>query len=83
MGTQMSAHNMEWDLNPNKTAENDPEMRYLSILSQAKRIANNYFIHGRVQRDLPDQPQIAPQSLVTMPWLSKDQHSLLIPLTTP
>ena len=48
MGTQMGTHNMNWDVNPNKTAENDPEMRYLSILSQAKRIANQYFLHGHV-----------------------------------
>ena len=53
MGTQISTHNMNWDVNPNKTADTDPEMRYLSILSQAKRVANNYFLHGRVMRDLP------------------------------
>lgn len=39
---------MAWAVNPNKTAENDPEMKYLGILSQAKRIANRYFLHGRV-----------------------------------
>jgi len=58
-------------------------MQYLRKLSLAKRVANNYFLHGRVQRDLPAQHKIAPQSLISIPWLSKDQTSLLIPLTTP
>jgi len=53
MGGQMGSHNMRWDLNPNYTAQNDPEMIYLGKLSHAKRVANNYFLHGRVQRDLP------------------------------
>lgn len=80
MGTQLSTYNLPW-VHSNKT--NDPEMRYLSILSQARRIAKDYFLHGHVQRDLPDQPQIASQTLFSIPWLSRDQNTLLIPLTTP
>ena len=39
--------------NPKYTDENDPEMQYLSKLSKAKRVANEYFLHGRALRDLP------------------------------
>lgn len=42
------------DVNPNYTDNNDPEMQYLSKLSKAKRVANEYFLHGRAMRDLPN-----------------------------
>ena len=31
----------------------DPEVHYIQKLTQAKKVANSYFIHGRVMRDLP------------------------------
>merc|ERR1711998_400942 len=34
-------------------------------------------------RDLPDQPHLPPNSLLSMAWLSKDGSSLLIPMTAP
>ncbi len=51
----MGAYGMPYDLNPNITKDqDDPELSYLRKLSSAKRVANEYFLHGRVQRDLPD-----------------------------
>ena len=80
----MGSHNMAWEFNPQyPDHRKDPELMYLSKLSHAKSAINNYFLHGRVQRDLPDQPQIPPKSLVGMAWLSQDKQSLLVPLTTP
>jgi hypothetical protein len=40
--------------NPKYSDDNDPEMQYLSKLSKAKRVANEYFLHGRAMRDLPN-----------------------------
>jgi hypothetical protein len=55
----------------------------LRKLSFAKLAANKYFLHGRVQRDLPDQQHLPSKSMISMAWLSKDKTSLMLPITTP
>ena len=62
--------------------KHEPEVKYLRRLSKAKRTAaNDYFNHGVVMRDLPHQPHLPPDSVVSLAWLSKDGFSLLIPIT--
>lgn len=69
---------------PNVTdRKDDLELAYLSKLSHAKRTVNPYFVHGRVQRELPDQPHVPPKTMMALPWLSKDKSSLLVPITSP
>ena len=31
----------------------DAEIDYIQKINQAKRVANSYFLHGRVMRELP------------------------------
>ena len=59
----------------------DAEIEYIQKINQAKRVANSYFVHGRVMRELPHQTHLPPDSLASMPWLSADGSSLIIPLT--
>lgn len=51
----MGFYGMTFDLNPKyaNNSKDDPELAYLRKLSQAKRVANDYFLNGRVMRDLP------------------------------
>ena len=73
----------EFNNNITGDSKSDPQLVYLRRLSQAKKVANNYFLHGRVMRDLPDQSHLPSKSILSMAWLSKDGSSLLIPITTP
>lgn len=63
-------------------SKHDPEILYLRKLSSAKRIANEYFLHGRVTRPLPLQSHLPPKSVQSIPWLSRDGYSMLVPITT-
>jgi hypothetical protein len=84
MGGQMGYAGMDLIPKPNVTnPKDDHELAYLSKLSHAKRTINPYFLHGRVQRELPDQPHVPPKTMMALPWLSKDKSSLLIPITSP
>ena len=59
----------------------DPEIQYLRKLSQAKKIANPYFLHGRMQRTLPLQKHIPNDTVFAFAWLDKDASKLLIPIS--
>jgi len=59
----------------------DAEIEYIQKINQAKRVANSYFVHGRVMRELPHQTHLPPDSVASMPWLSADGSSLIIPIT--
>lgn len=60
----------------------EPEIQYLRRLSSAKKVANEYFLHGRAMRDIPLQSHLPNESVVSQPWLSRDGSRLLIPITT-
>lgn len=84
MGAQMGFANMDLKPRPNITeGKEDPDLAYWTRLSHAKKVANDYFLHGRVQRELPEQPQNPPKSLSALAWLSKEKSTLMIPITSP
>ena len=62
-------------------AKYDPEIQYLRRLASAKKTANQYFLHGRVMRQLPTQNHLPKETVVSFPWLSRDGSSLLVPIT--
>ena len=62
--------------------KHDPEIHYLRKLSSAKKVVNEYFLHGRVTRQLPLQSHLPPQSVQSIAWLSRDSNSMLVPITT-
>ena len=60
----------------------DDVVHYIQKINSAKRVANSYFINGRVMRELPHQTHLPPESVISMPWLSADGSSLIIPILT-
>lgn len=62
-------------------AQYDPEIEYLRKLSSAKHTINPYFLHGRVQRQLPTQTHLPKETVLAFAWLSRDSRSLIVPIT--
>lgn len=61
----------------------DAEIEYLNKLSQAKTAALKYFVHGSASRQLPRLTTgVAHDSILSVPWISADGTSLLVPITS-
>ena len=62
--------------------KHDPEILYLRKLSQAKKVANEYFLHGRATKPVPEQSHLPLNSVSSVAWLSRNEDSMLVPITT-
>jgi len=71
-----------YNMSPLLDHSNDDLVLYIQKINSAKRVANSYFVHGRVMRELPHQTHLPPASVISMPWLSADGSSLIIPILT-